>query len=269
MKAWYWVRYLFSFSFLNVHFWYRLLRRELSLTKRAAWFYSDLSKFNTLSARSEYFPITNISPQLTDKNEFAGSLRNHYFHQDLYVAQKLFENNPKRHVDIGSRVDGFVGHVASFREIQVFDIIPEDAKIKNVDFVSMDFMDPNMDLEGYTDSLSSLHVIEHFGLGRYGDPLDFDGHIKGLQMMQKMLKVGGIFYFATPIGPQRIEFNAHRVFDVKYLLAFFKGQFDIIEFSYINDEGHLLTNVELLPEEVKNNFGCHYGCGIFIMKKRV
>jgi len=32
-------------------------------------------------------------------------------------------------VDIGSRVDGFVAHVASFREIEVFDVRPISAQI--------------------------------------------------------------------------------------------------------------------------------------------
>jgi len=39
----------------------------------------------------------------------------HYFHQDLLVAGKIFKNNPIKHVDIGSRMDGFIAHVASFR----------------------------------------------------------------------------------------------------------------------------------------------------------
>ena len=33
---------------------------------------------------------------------------------------------------------------------------------------------------GQTDSLSCLHAIEHFGLGRYTDPIDINIHIKGL-----------------------------------------------------------------------------------------
>lgn len=64
----------------------------------------------------------------------------------------------------------------------------------------------------YCDSISSLHAIEHFGLGRYGDPIDYFGYLKALQNIAKIVKTGGTFYFSVPIGPQRIEFNAHRVF---------------------------------------------------------
>ena len=88
-------------------------------------------------------------------------------------------------------------------------------------------------LTNYTDSLSSLNVIEHFGLGRYGDPIDVDGHLKGLQNMHKVLKQGGKFYFSTPIGPQRIEFNAHRVFSMTYLLQIFEPLYHIDYFSFV------------------------------------
>jgi hypothetical protein len=74
------------------------------------------------------------------------------------------------------------------------------------------------DMKGCCDSLSSLHAIEHFGLGRYGDPIDINGHLKAITNLHLMLKPKGKFYFSVPIGKQRIEFNAHRVFSIKYLI---------------------------------------------------
>lgn len=38
----------------------------------------------------------------------------------------IFDSSPQRHLDVGSRIDGFVAHVASFREIEVIDIRPVD-----------------------------------------------------------------------------------------------------------------------------------------------
>jgi hypothetical protein len=61
-------------------------------------------------------------PCLYDRSEEGGTASGEYFWQDLYIAQKIFKVNPHRHVDIGSRIDGFTAHVASFREIKVFDI---------------------------------------------------------------------------------------------------------------------------------------------------
>ena len=59
---------------------------------------------------------------LNERFEESGIMSGHYFHQDLYVARKIFLQNPGKHVDIGSRTDGFVAHVAAFREIEIFDI---------------------------------------------------------------------------------------------------------------------------------------------------
>jgi SAM-dependent methyltransferase len=120
----------------------------------------------------------------------------------------------------------------------------------------------------YCVSLSCLHAIEHFGLGRYGDPIDFEGHIKGLDSLHAILKPGGTLYLSCPIGPQRIEFNAHRVFDVKYLLAQMEGKFSLSHFSFVDDRGDLHENVSLSDEFLLDNGGCHYGCGIFELRKR-
>lgn len=62
----------------------------------------------------ESFKVTKLYPCLTDYNAPAGLADGQYFHQDLYVARRIFEASPRRHVDVGSRVDGFVAHVAAF-----------------------------------------------------------------------------------------------------------------------------------------------------------
>lgn len=124
------------------------------------------------------------------------------------------------------------------------------------------------ELLGYCDSLSCLHALEHFGLGRYNDPVQFDGYLTGLENMSKILKTGGKFYFSVPIGEQRVEFNAHRIFSMQYLLSLFKGKFDIDYFSFVDDGGDLHTNADIgNTKEVANNFRCNFGCGIFEMTK--
>jgi SAM-dependent methyltransferase len=118
-----------------------------------------------------------------------------------------------------------------------------------------------------SDSISSLHAIEHFGLGRYNDPIDIDGHIKAIKNIHKILIKGGRFYFSVPIGPLRIEFNAHRVFSVEYLLRVLTENFKVVKFSYVDDLGDLFENVDLNEKSVKSNFDCNYGCGIFELVK--
>ncbi len=213
------------------------------------------------------FPMGKLYPCLSDRYEESGLANGHYFHQDLHVAQLVFRNNPRRHVDVGSRVDGFVAHVAAFREIEVFDIRDLKVSVKNITFRQRDIMQERPDLDHCTDSLSCLHTLEHFGLGRYGDPVDFMGYKKGWDNLGRMLAPGGKFYFATPIGPQRIEFDAHRVFAVSFLVEMMRGQYHIDSFAYVNDAGDIVKNADPTGTEAQKSFGCNYGCGIFELTK--
>ena len=214
------------------------------------------------------FNYTSIYPCLADRYSESGSAKGHYFHQDLLVAQKIFKNNPRKHVDIGSRIDGFVAHVASFREIEIFDVRELTSQIKNVIFHKADLMNDDFKFIDYCDSVSSLHAVEHFGLGRYGDPIEVNGHIKAVQNITKMLTRGGKFYFSVPMGPQRIEFNAQRVFSLEYLLELLSKDFEVVSFSFVDDEGLLHRDSKLEDDFIKTNFGCLYGCAIFELIKK-
>jgi hypothetical protein len=231
-----------------------------------------LHDLNTLKKQKKNavrdFPFGKPYPCLGQKRTDAGSAKGHYFHQDLLVARRINLNNPQHHVDVGSRIDGFVAHVAAFRPIEVFDIRPLKVNIPNLTFKQVDFMLPlPKDFLEYCDSLSCLHALEHFGLGRYGDILNYDGYIIGLDNLNRILKKGGKLYFSVPIGKQRIEFNAHRVFSVSYLMECFVGKFSVDEFSFVDDSGDLHENTPISLGDVYNNYGCDYGCGIFELTK--
>ncbi len=243
-------------------------RTFINTIRNLPFFYNDLAKLKKQKGNDVTFYFGKKFPQLNDRFAKAGTMSGHYFHQDLLIARKIFHANPRHHVDIGSRTDGFVAHVAVFREIEILDIREQVSKVQNIIFRKADLMQLPEGMENYCDSISSLHAIEHFGLGRYGDPIDYFGSQKALKNITKMVQSGGKFYFSVPIGKQRIEFNAHRVFSVEYLLDFFKENFRLDTFSYVNDKGDLFEDVKLTPENIKTNFNCHWGCGIFEMTKR-
>ncbi|MBO0952311.1 DUF268 domain-containing protein [Fibrella forsythiae] len=233
------------------------------------WFWRDYRLFKQKAGSNPAFPIDSFYVLLGDKKDNSGSAKGHYFHQDLLIAQRVFANAPTKHVDVGSRVDGFIAHLASFRPIEVFDIRPLTDQITNIQFRQADLMHLDDQLVNYTDSLSCLHTIEHFGLGRYGDHIDPDGYLRGIENLSKLLKPGGTFYFSTPIGPQRIEFNAHRVFCVAYLLELFQADYELVHFSYVDDRGNLHKHITLTEENISTNLGCRYGCGIFELRKTI
>jgi len=230
-------------------------------------YFSDLAALKKQKGNNDEFFFGTPYPIFSDRFVESGTIRGYYFHQDLLMARRIYKNQPKKHIDIGSRIDGFVAHVASFREIEIFDIRPLKSTSKNMIFRQADLMNLPAGMAGYCDSVSSLHAIEHFGLGRYGDPIDYFGHVKAIENIHKILKPGGKFYFSVPMGKQRIEFNAHRVFDVSYLVALFRGKFKIDQFSYVNDAGDLFEDAPLNEAGLKDNYGCSYGCGIFEMTK--
>ena len=142
---------------------YRILS-SLGIQPKITWmsikgwpyFRSDLREIRRQLKGSKDFKITMLYPVLRERFETNGDLKSHYFHEDLLVARRVFENKPLKHVDVGSRVDGFVAHVASFREIEVFDIRPQQTSVRNIRFVTADFMNVSPALHDYTDSLSSL-----------------------------------------------------------------------------------------------------------------
>jgi SAM-dependent methyltransferase len=162
--------------------------------------------------RRRYAGVLELQPCLYDWFEEGGATKSEYFLQDLHVAQQIYRHGPERHVDIGSRVDGFIAHVASFRSVEVFDIRAVTAQFPGIRFRQADLMNPAPELANYCDSLSCLHALEHFGLGRYGDPLDPSGSARGLRNMARIVRPGGRLYLSVPIGAERVVFNAHRVF---------------------------------------------------------
>lgn len=244
------------------------LKQNIRHWKSLKWFLKDARIITNLLRDNKDWGKIQVYPCLLDKTDEGGSTKTHYFHQDLWVAQQIFKDNPINHVDVGSRVDGFVAHIASFRRIEVLDVRPINNQIENISFGQADLMKEGASKTNYCDSLSCLHAIEHFGLGRYGDPIDINGHVKGIENLHKMLKKAGILYLSMPIGSQRIEFNAHRVFDLTYLLCLFEDKFNILDFSYIDDKGVFFKNVALGKSEIKTNFECHFGCGIFKLQKK-
>ena len=218
--------------------------------------------------RRQYRGQINLFPCLYDWFEESGFTKSEYFLQDLHVARKIYLARPVKHVDIGSLIDGFVAHVASFREIEVFDIRPVTPQIPGVIFKQADMMNPSESLVEYCDSLSCLHALEHFGLGRYGDPIDPLGHVAGLHNMSQMLRSGGLFYLSVPIGMERVEFNAHRIFDPHSLVLLAAAHGLLLkEFAWIGSNRTLIQSVS--PEQdMKELSKLRYTLGIFTFIKQ-
>jgi hypothetical protein len=249
--------------------WLRAFGFDLKVTLRGIRslkrYLIDYRKFRSQLAESDKkWAIFPSYPCLFDYSDQSGMAGGHYFHQDLWVAQKIFAHQPQKHVDIGSRIDGFVAHVASFREIEVFDYRPLSDYIPNVIFRQADLLSIQLELFNYCDSLSCLHVIEHIGLGRYGDSINVNGYKEAVCSLHSILEPGGTLYLSSPIGQERIEFNAHRVFAFETLVDLFSNKFRILEISLVDDSGNLHQNVKM--EDVDSR-KMSFGLAIFELRK--
>jgi hypothetical protein len=238
--------------------------------KGVAGFVRDLSNF-----RKEYSGLLVLNPYLGDRFKEGGSTKNEYFWQDLLVAQKIYSLQPDRHVDVGSRVDGFVAHVASFRSVEVFDIRPVSSEIPGVVFKQADLMSAESVSglcdggNGYCDSLSCLHAIEHFGLGRYGDPINPLGYQQGIANLSKLLKPYGRLYLSTPIGKERVEFNANWVFDPRTIVRVANmAGLCLDELIVLDQQGGHETFLNPVEETLVQLSKEHYRLGVFYFVKR-
>ncbi len=240
------------------------------ITSKHRYRFRDLPRF--FSEAREYIRlggrIDRVFPIVFERTATAGSATGHYFHQDLLVANFIHRTRPNKHLDVGSRIDGFVAHVASFMSIDVLDVrqLPCTGH-SNIQFVQTDLMKP-IDPEWVDkyDSISCLHAIEHFGLGRYGDALDPEGYIKGFQNLLRLLKRGGRLYISIPIASENaVEFNAHRKFHPLDILGWPTNghHINLTRFDYVDDAGNLHQNASLLNESLK----FQYGCGIYTFEK--
>lgn len=231
--------------------------------KRLPWFFSQKRQFKKLMKNSN--TSFEIMPFLFDHDEQAGTL-NEYFWQDLLVAKKIIEQNPKKHIDIGSRIDGFISHLACVREIEVLDIRPISSVIENVKFTQWDINNPKEEFNYSSDCVSCLHTLEHLGLGRYGDKLDPDGWKKGLNSISKLIAKSGQLWLSVPLGNEKIVFNAHRIFNPKTIVNFSNTlDLHLNEFYFLTNGGfRKSSNIELDMTRIAKK---DYTLGIFLFKK--
>ncbi|MDD0815389.1 DUF268 domain-containing protein [Curvibacter sp. HBC28] len=248
--------------------WFLTAQLGVDVTKFAkAW--KGLPRFlrDYRQLKRQYTGALELVPCLHDWYEEGGSTKNEYFWQDLLVARKIHQAQPSRHVDIGSRVDGFVAHVASFRTIEVFDIRPISTQIPGIVFRQGNLMSDTPPAENYCDSISCLHALEHFGLGRYGDPVQPLGYRDGIRNLSRMLKTDGVLYLATPMGQPRIEFNAQNVFSPAMILAAAATyHLHPLEWLVIRN-GHEVSTLAITEANLAQVASERYALGLFTFKK--
>ena len=184
----------------------------------------------------------------------------HYFYQGAWLARRIRTAAIDRHVDVGSSVLT-MSVLSAHVDTTFVDYRPLTASLPGLKSIAGNILDLPF-AENSLPSVSCLHVIEHIGLGRYGDPLDPLGSEKAALELQRVVTTGGLLFLSLPIGRERVCFNAHRVHAPSTVLRMFP-QMRLVEFSCIDDSGRYLEH-----HETGSATHFEYGCGLFLFQKR-
>lgn len=222
------------------------------------WYMRDLINYKLKDPSAKLLGI-NLFPILSDKTVLHDEFDPHYFYQQLWVFENVLKAMPSNHVDIASRYE-MVGYISKITKATFVDIRPFKAKLKNLNIEKGNILKLPYK-NNSINSLSCLHVVEHIGLGRYGDPIDPKGTEKACRELSRVLHNGGFLYFSVPMGREKICFNAHRILSPRTVLSYF-SDLKLVSFSVVDDEGNFHEKVDY--KDYKN---LNYGCGLFIFTK--
>ncbi len=231
-----------------------------------SFFEEDLLLYSSMNPRANFIiNEENNWPILNDKYKKAGQVDN-YFWQDLWAAKHVHDSGVVQHFDIGSRLDGFITHLLSMGiHVTMIDVREFPCSVEGLTTIVDDATMLNNIQDGSLYSLSALCSLEHFGLGRYGDPIDPEACFKCFENISKKMKSGGHIYISVPIGKERVEFNAHRVFYPKTIIDSFE-MFSLKEFSCVSN-GIIEFNVDVHAYDEDNHNG-DYRYGLFHFLKK-
>ena len=233
---------------------------------KGSFFEKDKELYKQLNTRRNFeLKEENCWPIITDKYDAAGSVSN-YFWQDLWASRLINKIRPEKHYDIGSRLDGFIANVLACNiPVRMIDIRPFPTEIEGLDTIVADATELAEFEDNSIESLSALCSLEHFGLGRYGDSIDPEACFKCFASIQQKLKKNGHLYISVPIGKERVEFNAHRIFYASTIRDCF-NRMELIEYSCAA-ENKIEYNVPIHKyDEDGHNGEYRYGLFHFVRK---
>lgn len=174
---------------------------------------SDLEKYIQMPGAE---PRVNFWPCLDDKTTET-PMDKYYFYQDTWAAKKVFEIRPADVVDVGSTAL-LVGILSQFIPTTSIDVRPlpvslEGLNCKQGSITCLPFQSNSIEF------LTSMCVVEHIGLARYGDELDPLGSVKAFREVTRVIGSGGHLIFSVPLSHMAgLLFNAHRIFSKQQVL---------------------------------------------------
>ena len=188
----------------------------------------------------------------------------HYIYHTAWAARRLDGINPDIHHDFSSSLY-FIAIVSSNHKINFYDFRKANLQLSNVQTYTADLTNLVNIRDGELSSVSCMHVLEHIGLGRYGDGIDPQGDLKAINELKRVVKIGGYLLIVIPIGAKaKIKFNANRIYTNSQIMEYFKD-FELINSTLITDYDH---QVHLINNPNKSDYVIQeHGCACYHFKK--
>ena len=229
-------------------------RRSMARAREFATFNTQRRTYATASHAAGITMPLEPFPRLDDRTATT-PVDSHYVHQGAWAFRHLREAMPAHHVDIASAVY-YLGFFAAIAPTDFVDIRPAALHMPGVteregSVLALPYATQSLS------SLSCLHVVEHVGLGRYGDPLEPQGTKLACAELTRVLAPGGTLYLSVPVGRPRVSFNAHRVHSVAQIREYF-AEIDFVSFDAVLDDGRYIPNCDEAVATAQE-----YACGMF------
>lgn len=224
-------------------------------------FIADFKEFARLSKdlpRRSEVDWKNRYPCLDD-NTPVTAFDPHYTYHPAWAARIIAETMPALHIDISSTID-FCTMISAFVPVEFYDFRPAEIALtgltcKRGDLLALPFPSDSVP------SLSCMHVVEHVGLGRYGDPIDPLGDLKAIGELTRVLGKGGSLLFVVPVGRPCVRFNAHRIYSYEQVVSAFRS-LHLERFALVDDAGKFILDADAANADAQE-----YGCGCWWFKK--
>lgn len=216
-------------------------------------------------ATRQRFELTNeaIWPILNEDTPQTAFDR-HYTYHPAWACRVLKRTRPTLHHDFSSTLN-FIAMASAWVPITFCDYRPaalqlDGVSLRRENLTQLTFEDDSLE------SVSCMHVLEHIGLGRYGDELDYDGDLKAVAELTRVVRKGGHLLIVLPLGrTARIQFNAHRIYTWDSVLGMFGSLFDLVESALIPEQPNL--GLVYSPDANLLNMQ-NLGCGCFWFRKK-
>lgn len=225
--------------------------------RNAPSFLADYWRYSQLPG-AEPLPLLDLQPCLHERTPLH-EIDAHYYYVNPWAARRIVAASPRVHVDIGSQIV-LSTLLSAVVPVVYIDYRPLHARVSNMSILAGDLVRLPVRTESLQ-SLSCLHVAEHVGLGRYGEPLDPRGTRSAANELTRVLMPGGNLLFAVPVGRERVAFNAHRIHDPETIVDYFRP-LRLREFSGVHDDGSYVESVPLTTFRDSS-----YACGFFRFSK--